>query len=100
MRIKDWRIAFGFLLLCGLVECSWGASPSQGSVILPHEDAANEREFQNVYQNINTKPTIYTGAGPPSFAPQKIGDIYVSTTTAKVYISTANATSASWIVVN
>src|SRR5271165_2517621 len=48
MRIRDWRISFIILLLCMVVELSWGdqcASP-----LLVHSDADNQREFQNVYQ--------------------------------------------------
>ena len=60
-------------------------------------------EMQNIYQNIpnkTTTPAIYIGAGAPSFTPGKIGDIFVSTTTSKVYLSTSTATSGSWAVVN
>jgi hypothetical protein len=60
-------------------------------------------EMQNIYQNIpnkNTTPAIYIGAGAPSFTPGKIGDIFVSTTTSKVYLSTSTVTSGSWSVLN
>jgi len=68
--------------------------------LLPHKDPADQREFQNVYQNMAKGPSIIIGAGAPLSAPQKIGDIFVSTSTAKIYISTAIATSASWVIIN
>ena len=67
---------------------------------LPHKDAADEREFQNVYQTISKTPDVYTGTGAPSKAPVKIGDFYISTSTSKVYIATATATSGSWAILN
>lgn len=60
-------------------------------------------EMQNIYSNIPNKPTtpsIYQSSGAPAFSPVKIGDIDISTTTGKVYISTATGTSGSWVVVN
>jgi hypothetical protein len=76
------------------------ASSTKGTPLLPVPDPATYRDLQNLSQTIAYAPSIFTGAGAPNFAPQKIGDIYVSTTTAKIYISTAIATSASWAVVN
>lgn len=98
MRIKDWRIAFLFLLLCALTECLWAASIQ--APIVPHTDPADEREFQNVYQAVNAKPSIYISAGAPTFAPARVGDIDIATTTSKVYIATAAVTSGSWAIVN
>ena len=60
-------------------------------------------EFQNVYKDIPTlatTPTVTTGAGAPSKAPKRIGDIYISTTTSKVYIATSTVNGASFAVVN
>lgn len=67
--------------------------------LLTHPDPDNEREFQNVYQGINTKPSIATGASIPTYSPSKIGDLYISTSTSKVYIATATAR-GSWAVLN
>lgn len=61
------------------------------------------QEFVNVYHDMPNKaitPRIYISAGAPSFTPQRVGDIDISTTTGKVYISTASATSGSWAVMN
>lgn len=92
-----WPFLWAFLLAAGL----WTlAHAIQGPVLSHNDNPANEREFQNVYQGFNTKPDIYTGAGAPTFAPKKIGDIYISTTTSKVYIATSAVTSTSWNVVN
>jgi len=100
LRGLRWPFVLLFLLGCGGVMVCWGAAPSQSNVIIPHQDPANQREFQNVYQVLNTKPNIYIGAGAPSFAPQKQGDIFISTSTSKVYISTDTLTSSSWAIVN
>lgn len=97
MRIRDWRVALLCLIAFGLIECCFADTQTP---ILAHEEPAIQREFQNAYQSINVKPSVSSGAGAPSKAPGKLGDIYISTTTAKVYIATATATSASWVVVN
>ena len=68
--------------------------------LLTHEDTSDQREFQNVCQVINTKPSVYTGSGAPPQAPERVGDIYIATSTAKVYISTATVTKASWAILN
>lgn len=68
--------------------------------LLPHKDQGDQREFQNVYQNMAKGPAIYIGAGAPNFAPQKIGDEFISTTTAKIYFATATVNSSSWMIVN
>jgi hypothetical protein len=60
MRIRDWRIPFGVLLLCALAEFSWGASPTSSSVLLPVPDPATYRDLQNLQQAI-INPTISTG---------------------------------------
>ena len=95
MRIRDWRIVILFLLACGLVEWSWASCP-----LLVHADASDQREFMNVCQQMAASPAITISAGAPGFAPRKTGDIDISTTTAKVYIATAAATSLSWVIVN
>ena len=95
MRVRDWRVAFAFLLLCGLVETSWGACP-----LLAHADPDQQREFMNLCSQIASSPLVTAKAGAPAITPRRVGDIYISTTTAKVYIATATATSGSWVVVN
>ncbi len=57
MRIRKPFIAFGVLILCGLAEISFGASSVVEDVIVPHQDADVQREFQNVYQAVKN-PTI------------------------------------------
>jgi len=59
-----------------------------------------QKEFEHLYKGVNVAPAIFLSAGAPSSTPLKIGDINVSTTTGKVYIATATATSASWAVLN
>ncbi len=100
----------GGLLLCFLAS-------AHAATLFPHQDsnligvpdspaaekASTQREFQAVYDvkaDRSTTPKIFISAGAPSFIPSKIGDIDVSTTTGKVYISTATATSGSWAVLN
>ena len=45
-------------------------------------------------------PTITTGILPPTTTPKKIGDIFVNTALAKVYISTGTASSVDWSILN
>lgn len=99
MRVRDWRLAFVFLLIVTGVEFCFSAS-TLTTPILPHKDPNDQAEFQHAYQTISHAPSIFTGAGAPGYSPQKVGDIYISTTTQKVYISTATLTSGSWVVVN
>ena len=94
MRIKNPLIAFLFLLLCGAVISSWGACP-----LLVHSDPSNQREFQNVCQDILLGPQVTTGSGAPKSIPRKVGDTYIDTTNTHVYTATATATSASWLQV-
>lgn len=76
---------------------SWG---QQATPLLVHEDPQTQREFQNTYQSINSKPSISKGAGAPNSAPSKVGDIYISTSTSKIYIATGTVTSSSWMIIN
>ena len=99
MRITDWRISLAFLILCGAVVCSFGVT-NKTTPLYSHDDPKINREFQNAYQTMARSPAILVGAGAPNFAPQKQGDIYLSTSTAKIYIATGTATSGSWTVVN
>ena len=99
MRIRDWRVPFCFLVLCAATEISFGGTNTT-TPIFPHKDPNEQREFQRVYQTTAQSPTIFTGAGAPAFSPQKTGDTYISTTTQKIYISTATATKASWMIIN
>ncbi len=95
MRIRDWRIVLVFLIAVMLVESCFAGCP-----LLVHSDASDQREFQNVCQEISVVPQVTTSAGAPSFVPRRIGDIDVSTTTAKVYIATSTVSSGGWTVVN
>jgi hypothetical protein len=83
VRIRDWRTSFSVLLICMAAICSWGDQCS--SPLIPHADADNEREFQNVYQCFNKSsfsnwvaytPTIL-GFSTPSiiqFMWRRVGD--------------------------
>jgi hypothetical protein len=95
MRIRDWRMAILFLLAVMLAESCFAGCP-----LLVHDDPNNQREFQNVCQQLTATPLITTSAAAPTFTPRRVGDIDISTSTAKVYIATATISSASWAVVN
>lgn len=49
MRIRDWRVAFVFLVVCGIAESSFSAGQCS-SPLVPHSDSSDQREFQNAYQ--------------------------------------------------
>lgn len=71
--------------------------------LFKHKDGFVDREFGNAYNDIRyakKSPTVMVGSGAPTSTPRRVGDIYISTTTSKVYFSTATVNSASWIVVN
>jgi len=57
MRIRNRYIVFAVLLLCGLAEWSWGSCP-----LLAHQDADEQREFQNVCQQISNKSGVSNGS--------------------------------------
>lgn len=100
MKIRGvrWPFIIGFLMIIAFIERSFGNT--NPTPLLTHKDAADQREFQNVYQNINAKPSTTIGAGAPTFAPRNFGDIFISTTTSKIYIATGTANSGSWAVIN
>lgn len=45
-------------------------------------------------------PTISSGASAPSSTPTALGQLYINTSTAKVYISTGTSSSADWTIMN
>lgn len=59
-----------------------------------------QKEFEHLYKGVNAPPAILVGAGTPTTIPDRIGDIFISTTTGKVYLSTGTATSGSWAILN
>lgn len=97
MRITDWRVPFLFLVLCAIAAWSWADTQSP---ILVHQDNANQREFQNVYQSINVRPVVFSGSGASTATPRKIGDIYIDTSAGKVYISTSAVSAGGWALLN
>lgn len=60
-------------------------------------------EMHNIYNNMPNKavtPSVYIGSGAPSFVPPKVGDLFISTSTSKVYLSTSAVTTGSWAILN
>jgi hypothetical protein len=55
------------------------------------------RETQSVSGRI---PNITSEAAAPTTTPKKIGDIFIRTDTAKVYISTGTSASTDWKILN
>lgn len=47
-----------------------------------------------------TVPTISNGSGAPSTVPFKVGDTYIDTQNAKVYIASGFTSSSDWTVLN
>lgn len=45
-------------------------------------------------------PNIYSGVDAPSTIPSKIGDIFIDTVAAKVYVSTGTSSSDDWSILN
>lgn len=77
---------------------TWAKSPKYS-----YKDPHLNDEISQIYFEITKAqqaPKVFQGVGAPTLTPQKIGDIYVSTTTSKVYLSTGTATSGDWAVLN
>lgn len=96
MRIRDWKISFGILLILVGLESWLLAGSTNTTPLFHHTDTKVQREFQNVYQTTARAPAIFIGSGVPNFTPQKIGDIFIDTTTPHTYVSTATVTKLSW----
>lgn len=87
-----------FLLIILLAIPTWAKGPRYS-----YKDPHLNDEISQIYYEITkaqAAPRIFKGSGAPASIPTRIGDIYVSTTTSKVYLSTGTATSASWAVLN
>jgi hypothetical protein len=95
VRGVRWGFIYAFFLVLSIAVICHAGCP-----LLTHEDAANEREFQNVCQEISNGPLVTTGSGVPNFIPRKVGDEYIATSTGKVYFATSTVTSGSWAIVN
>jgi hypothetical protein len=52
------------------------------------------------YAAASTTPVISTGTSAPGTTPSKVGDIYVDTANAKVYVATGTSSSSDWTVLN
>lgn len=56
--------------------------------------------FNSVFRLLGLAPTISQGIIAPTSTPRKVGDMYVDTFLADVYISTGTSTSADWTLIN
>lgn len=87
-------IAFLLLFISSL--CFAAAGP-----VYVHAPLENE-EFKIIYNekaDAKSTPLVSSGSGAPSNSAKKVGDMYVDTSAAKVYVSTA-ANSTSWVALN
>ena len=50
--------------------------------------------------NFAVTPEISSGTSAPSSTPSKVGDIYIKTDTAKMYVATGTSSSSDWTIVN
>jgi hypothetical protein len=53
-----------------------------------------------VNANFALAPEISSGTSTPGTTPKKIGDLYIKTDTAKVYVATGTSSSSDWTIVN
>lgn len=107
--IYAWLMVLSFLAVCHAgsplfthqqIDAPSGVTDDQKQ---QYDKASTMREFTEIYSRMAdraTTPRLLVGAGAPSFSPGKFGDLFVSTTTGKVYIATATLTSLSWAVMN
>lgn len=102
MRKRGVRPGFIIALLVAysLAAVCCAVSTNVNVIIPQNNDPVSQRNFQNVYSAINSKPSISSGAGVPALAPVKVGDIYINTSAGKVYIATGTANSGSYAILN
>ena len=75
---------------------------SAAGPVYVHEQPA-QSEFRNIYEraaDVSFTPKIFTGTSTPSFRPEKVGDLFVNTSSGKVYVSTGSANSGDWAILN
>lgn len=53
-----------------------------------------------VTQRLLVQQYVYQGAGAPSSTPTSVGQMYVDTAAAKVYVSTGTSSSSDWTILN
>lgn len=95
MRGVRWQFIYALLVVVGVAAVTMAAGP-----VYQHEPTVHE-EFKILYNekaDVDKTPKISSGSGAPSDT-SKIGDIYVDTDSATIYVSTA-ANSTSWVAVN
>ena len=56
--------------------------------------------FGSVFRFLKAAPTISHGIVTPTSTPAKIGDIYIDTVLAKIYVSTGVTGSGDWKILN
>lgn len=56
--------------------------------------------FSRLVDLLGRTPERSTGTAAPTTTPTKIGNIFVDTANAKVYVATGTASSSDWTVVN
>jgi hypothetical protein len=61
---------------------------------------ANEKDLSNLFQYTSKCPQVVVSKVVPALAPRNIGDIYVNTVTAKVYIATGISSSSDYKILN
>ena len=54
--------------------------------------------YAEIQDELDTKPTISSGAAAPVTTPSKVGDIYIETTTPALYFSAGTVDSDDWIL--
>lgn len=56
--------------------------------------------FNSVFYYLKRSPTISTGTAAPTTTPSKVGDMFVDTMNADVYVATGTTNSSDWTVLN
>jgi hypothetical protein len=61
---------------------------------------ANEKDLSNLFQYVSKCPQVVVSKVVPALSPRNIGDIYINTVTAKVYIATGISSSSDYKILN
>jgi len=96
------REVYIFCLLCIVFLIFYTVQALATGPVYTHPQPVQE-EFRVLYTEkaeARTSPKIFTSTAVPSIAPEKTGDIFINTSTSKVYIATATASSGSWAILN
>lgn len=94
--------AFGdYIVIADAADRGLGGTTAQTHAVSePVRMNLTSLNIAEINTELNTKPTISSGAVAPASTPSKIGDIYVDTAAGKLYFAKGTTNSSDWIIAN